>query len=67
MNNKKRVKNLKFSPNGQVWGAATTEGVSIFTLNEAVYFNPYELKENVSKQMVLTNFKKGDFFNALIV
>ena len=62
-----RVKGVKFSPNGQSWGAATTEGVSIFSSNETQYFNPYELNENISKDLVLINFQKGDYFNSLIV
>jgi len=61
------VKGIKFSPNGQSWGVASTEGVSIFTSNENQYFNPYELSENISKDLVLVNFQKGDYFNALIV
>ena len=66
-NIKKRIKNIKFSPNGQNWAAATTEGVGIFTLNESKYFTPYELNENISKEIVLANFKQGDYFNSLIV
>ena len=62
-----RIKGIKFSPNGQTWGAATTEGISIFSLNENQYFNPYELGEGISRESVLTNFQKGDYFNALIV
>lgn len=41
------VYSLEFSPNGQQWVAATTEGLMIYSLDKGIVFDPYQLSIEV--------------------
>jgi periodic tryptophan protein 2 len=38
-----RTKCVRFSPTGRSWGAATTEGLLIYSLDDHIIFDPYDL------------------------
>jgi periodic tryptophan protein 2 len=43
-----KIKTVKFSPDGQTFACATTEGLVIYSLAGDAYFNPVEIDENVT-------------------
>ena len=38
-----RSKCVRFSPNGTQWGAATTEGLLVYSLDNTLQFDPYDV------------------------
>mmetsp|Transcript_16767 Transcript_16767/g.32649 ORF Transcript_16767/g.32649 Transcript_16767/m.32649 type:complete len:904 (-) Transcript_16767:267-2978(-) len=62
-----RCKCVQFSPNGQEWAAATTEGLMIYALDNAMLFDPFQLEENVTPDRVREIAHKGDHGRALIL
>ncbi|GBG30583.1 Guanine nucleotide-binding protein subunit beta-1 [Hondaea fermentalgiana] len=55
-----RCKCVQFSPNGQEWAAATTEGLMIYALDNAMLFDPFQLEEDVTPDRVREVALKGD-------
>jgi periodic tryptophan protein 2 len=63
-----RIKDIKFSPDGTQFAAATTEGLVIYSLkNDINLFNPVEIDENVTIDNIITQVKSGQHLTALLV
>lgn len=64
-----RIKSLKFSPDGTMIAAATTEGLIIYSnqLQLGAYFNPYDLDESVTIDNVIAKVKAEEYLTALIL
>lgn len=61
------VYSLEFSPNGQQWSAATTEGLLVYSLDKGIVFDPYQLSVEVTPKMTRTLLEKEEFANALVM
>ncbi|KAK4882916.1 hypothetical protein RN001_006235 [Aquatica leii] len=62
-----RVFSLQFSPTGQMWAAATTEGLLIYSLNVGLVFDPWDLQIGVTPATVRKAISSEDHTNALIM
>ncbi|CAH1183241.1 unnamed protein product [Phaedon cochleariae] len=63
-----RVFSLRFSPTGQSWAAATTEGMLVYSLNgSGGVFDPWELQLGITPMAVREAVEDRDFANALIM
>ncbi|XP_018569437.1 periodic tryptophan protein 2 homolog [Anoplophora glabripennis] len=62
-----RVFSLQFSPTGQQWAAATTEGLLIYSLNSDLVFDPWDLQIGITPAAVREAVEEQDFANALIM
>ncbi|XP_017785717.1 PREDICTED: periodic tryptophan protein 2 homolog [Nicrophorus vespilloides] len=62
-----RVFSVQFSPTGQQWTAATTEGLLIYSLNTGVVFDPWELQMNITPSSVRKAITDNDSTNALMM
>ncbi|KAJ8922015.1 hypothetical protein NQ315_008654 [Exocentrus adspersus] len=60
-----RVFSLQFSPTGQQWAAATTEGLLIYSLCSGLVFDPWDLQIGITPAAVRDAIQEGDFTNAL--
>ncbi|KAF7277818.1 hypothetical protein GWI33_009234 [Rhynchophorus ferrugineus] len=60
-----RVFSLQFSPTGQQWAAATTEGLLVYTLSDGMIFDPWDLQINITPMAVRRAIEKRDFLEAL--
>jgi periodic tryptophan protein 2 len=58
---------VRFSPTGQAWAAATTEGLLIYSLDKGIVFDPYLLSEEVTPKAARTSLANGDFSEALLM
>lgn len=58
-----RVFCLQFSPTGQQWAAATTEGLLIYSLVCGLVFDPWNLEIEITPEAVRNHMKKDDFLN----
>mmetsp|Transcript_10852 Transcript_10852/g.20093 ORF Transcript_10852/g.20093 Transcript_10852/m.20093 type:complete len:945 (+) Transcript_10852:77-2911(+) len=54
-----RCKSIQFSPTGQEWAAATTEGLMIYSLNSDLLFDPFEISEDTTPEKVREIARKG--------
>lgn len=62
-----RVFSLQFSPTGQQWSAATTEGLLVYSLNSGVVFDPWDLQIGITPDAVRKAIAREDHANALIM
>ncbi|KAJ2467377.1 U3 snoRNP protein [Coemansia sp. RSA 2322] len=61
-----RTHAVRFSPTGRQWAAASTEGLLIYSLDDSLLFDPYELDEDVTPDTIRDLSRKGDHLRALV-
>nr|CAD7433182.1 unnamed protein product [Timema monikensis] len=62
-----RVFCLQFSPTGQAWAAATTEGLIVYALDSGLVFDPFELELGVTPTSVRTTLQAQENSRALMM
>ncbi|CAJ0641939.1 2030_t:CDS:2 [Entrophospora sp. SA101] len=62
-----RSKSIKFSPTGRTWAAATTEGLLIYSLDETLLFDPFDLEIDITPFSVLETLKSKEYLKALVM
>lgn len=61
------VSSLQFSPNGQQWAAATTEGLMIYSLDKGIVFDPYQMSIEVTPKAARALFAEENYAGSLIM
>lgn len=54
---------MQFSPTGQQWAAATTEGLLVYSLNTGLIFDPWDLQIGITPASVREAKTNEDFVN----
>jgi periodic tryptophan protein 2 len=62
-----RTKCVRFSPTGRAWSAASTEGLLIYSLDETVIFDPFDLSIDLTPQSVLDVLAGCEYLKALVM
>ena len=62
-----RTKCVRFSPTGRAWAAASTEGLLIYSLDESITFDPFDLSMDLTPQSVLEVLASREYLKALIM
>lgn len=62
-----RVFSVKFSPTGQAFAAAGTEGLCIYALDKGVVFDPFDLSLEVTPKAVHESLKQQNYTKALVM
>ena len=62
-----RTKCVRFSPAGRAWAAASTEGLLIYSLDETVAFDPFDLSIDLTPQSVLKMLAANEYLKALVM
>ncbi|EDV38088.1 uncharacterized protein Dana_GF13779 [Drosophila ananassae] len=62
-----RVFCVKFSPTGQAFAAAGTEGLCIYALDKGVVFDPFDLSLEVTPKAVHEALKRLEYTKALVM
>ena len=62
-----RTKCVRFSPTGRAWAAASTEGLLIYSLDETVTFDPFDLSIDLTPQSILSVLSSREFLKALVM
>lgn len=62
-----RTKAVKFSPTGRTWGAASTDGLLLYSLDETVNFDPFDLSVEITPQSTLQTVKNKEFLKAMVM
>lgn len=61
------VTSLRFSPNGQQWAAATTEGLMVYSLDKGIVFDPYQMSIEVTPKAARALINEQEYSAALIM
>ncbi|KAF8496944.1 WD40 repeat-like protein [Gautieria morchelliformis] len=62
-----RTKCVRFSPTGRAWAAASTEGLLIYSLDDSIAFDPFDLDMNLTPQSLLAVLANGEYLKALVM
>lgn len=62
-----RTKCVRFSPTGRTWAAASTEGLLIYSLDDTVTFDPFDLDMDITPESVLTVLTAKEYLKALVM
>lgn len=62
-----RTKCVRFSPTGRAWAAASTEGLLIYSLDDTLMFDPFDLTIDLTPQAVLNILAEGEYLKALVL
>lgn len=62
-----RVSALAFSPTGRAFCAASTEGLLIYSLDDTVQFDPFDLDLTITPKSALKHFADSDYLQSLIM
>ncbi|KAF7720662.1 hypothetical protein EC973_006667 [Apophysomyces ossiformis] len=60
-----RSKAVRFSPTGRSWAAATTDGLLIYTLDDAILFDPFDLEIDITPETVMETLEEAEYLKAL--
>lgn len=60
-----RVFSIQFSPTGQQWAAATSEGLLIYSLKVGLVFDPWDLQQGNTPAKIREKLAAKDYTNAL--
>ena len=61
------VTSLQFSPSGQQWASATTEGLMIYSLDKGIVFDPYQMSMEVTPKAARSLAQEREYSAALIM
>ena len=62
-----RVPAVAFSPTGRAFCAASTEGLLVYSLDNALQFDPFDLDLDITPTTTLEAVKEKDFLRALVM
>lgn len=62
-----RSKSVRFSPTGHAWAAATTQGLMVYSLDDAMLFDPVNVDQDVTPTTIRAAVRKEQYAKALIM
>jgi periodic tryptophan protein 2 len=62
-----RTKCVRFSPTGRSWAAASTEGLLMYSVDDSVEFDPFDLDIDLTPQSLLSVLDNREFLKALVM
>ncbi|KAF8794527.1 Periodic tryptophan protein 2 like protein [Argiope bruennichi] len=58
---------IRFSPTGRAWAATTTEGLLVYSLDNNLVFDPFDLDIGITSDSVRNTLKSGDLSKAILM
>ena len=62
-----RTKCVRFSPTGRSWAAASTEGLLIYSLDDAIAFDPFDLDLDITPDSIAETLAERHYLKALVM
>ncbi|KAF9581478.1 hypothetical protein BGW38_001484, partial [Lunasporangiospora selenospora] len=62
-----RTKAVRFSPTGRSWAAASTEGLLIYSLDDTLMFDPFDLEIDITPETIMETLEERDYLKALVM
>lgn len=60
------ARSVLFSPTGRSWSCLTPEGLLIYSINDSILFDPFDLTPDLSPETVLSALNDGKHLQALV-
>ncbi|CAO3662738.1 unnamed protein product [Umbelopsis ramanniana] len=60
-----RTRAVRFAPTGRAWAAASTEGLLIYSLDDTIIFDPFDLEIDITPDSVLETLEGKEYLKAL--
>jgi periodic tryptophan protein 2 len=61
-----RTNALKFSPTGRSWASASTEGLLIYSVDDNLHFDPFDLDMEITPDLISKSISRKEFSKAII-
>ncbi|KAI9139435.1 putative WD repeat protein [Paraphysoderma sedebokerense] len=62
-----RTKCVRFSPTGRSWAAASTEGLIIYSLDDTLLFDPFDLDIDITPETTIETLQSQQYLTALLM
>ncbi|KAL2919776.1 U3 snoRNP protein [Polyrhizophydium stewartii] len=62
-----RTKGVRFAPTGRSWAAASTEGLLVYSLDDRIVFDPFDLEMDITPDAVRETLAAQDYTRALVM
>ena len=62
-----RTKCVRISPTGRAWAAASTEGLLIYSIDDTIVFDPFDLDLDLTPQAVLDTLASRSYLKSLVM
>ncbi|KDQ58678.1 hypothetical protein JAAARDRAFT_34512 [Jaapia argillacea MUCL 33604] len=62
-----RTKCVRFAPTGRAWAAASTEGLLIYSVDDNIAFDPFDLDTELTPQTILEILSRREYLKALVM
>ncbi|KAI5951026.1 PWP2 [Candida jiufengensis] len=62
-----RVSSLQFSPTTSAFAAATTEGLLIYSINQELLFDPFDLDVDITPESAIESLQEKEYLLALLM
>lgn len=62
-----RTKCVRISPTGRTWAAASTEGLLIYSIDDTIAFDPFDLDIDLTPQAVLDTLASRSYLKSLVM
>ncbi|CUS23360.1 LAQU0S09e03004g1_1 [Lachancea quebecensis] len=62
-----RITGLKFSPTSNAFAAASTEGILIYSVDDSLIFDPFDLDIDITPQAVIETLQEKEYLHALVM
>jgi periodic tryptophan protein 2 len=62
-----RTKSVRFSPTGRAWAAASTEGLLIYSVDDAISFDPFDIDIDLTSQAVIAAIENRETLKSLVM
>ncbi|KAG9016742.1 hypothetical protein FRB90_002308 [Tulasnella sp. 427] len=56
---------VRFSPTGRTWAAVSTDGLLIYSLDEAITFDPFDLTVDLTPSSIIATLQRKEYLKAL--
>ncbi|TPX32377.1 hypothetical protein SmJEL517_g04533 [Synchytrium microbalum] len=61
-----RTRCVRFAPTGRSWAGASTEGLLLYSLDETLIFDPYDLDTDITPEAIHTYISQHEYLRALV-
>ncbi|KAI9164418.1 U3 snoRNP protein [Blastocladiella emersonii ATCC 22665] len=58
---------VRFAPTGRAWAAASTEGLLIYSLDDKILFDPFDLDLDITPATILDTLRDREYATALLM
>jgi periodic tryptophan protein 2 len=62
-----RTKCVRFSPTGRAWAAASTEGLLIYSVDDTIVFDPFDIDIDLTPQAVLAAISNHESLKSMVM